>query len=544
MLIYSGCATESSIPPPVQVPESKTGGKIRVGISDPISIDPSNASDESSALIVRTMCDPLIQLDTVTGALSPAIAESWIISDGGRRFTVKLRKGVRFTDGQELTAEDVVFSLSRVAREETASPLGRLLSPIQGYEEFRQREQQDTERPSETLRGLRVVAKNAFEINLKQGNADYIRLLAHPLASPVSKKAFGKDPARFPERPVCSGPYRPAASWRPGDPIILLRRFPSYRPVNEGLAANGMGLASEIEFRVMPDAATELVEFKKETLEVAHLPRSAIGESAQFADKLIQAPGGGLEYIALPIGKEPFNRPGVRRALSAALDRSAVVRSALGGLATPALGYLPPTLGPEYRKNTCGRSTPPTPRVDTARELLAVAGISLEGRAMNLYFNDEFGNRELMEEVGRQWGAAFGLLPQLVPSEWAPYITRARERGFDGPFRMSWIPPYLGSDGYLGALFHSTNPENFSGFNSQDFDRILERVARRQASTSGRDADYRQLEDLVCNQMPVIPIGFGLQNHLVNRSRIGNLDGRPMADRSTGDVELRGLFLR
>ena len=67
---------------------ARRGGVLRVAITRPGSIEPGNAYEPSGALVVRTMCDTLISIDPETGALRPALAESWIVSDQGARFTV------------------------------------------------------------------------------------------------------------------------------------------------------------------------------------------------------------------------------------------------------------------------------------------------------------------------------------------------------------------------------------------------------------------------------------------------------------------------
>ena len=543
--VLASCTTGNKIEPPAARPEATRGGRIVVGISEPISIEPSNAADPSGTLVVRTMCDPLVQIDPLSGELVGAIAESWQVTDGGKRITVKLRKGVRFHDGSELTSEDVAFSLSRVASEEAASPLAPLLRPVEGYAQVHGDEEVDEQRLRETLRGLRIIEKYSFEINLTEAHADMVALLGHPLASPVPKKVVERDPDAFAARPVCAGPYQLAAPWRPGQAAISLRRFAGYRAVNEGYTAAGRGYADEIEFRIASDEETEVVQFEAGQLDVAHVPRVGLPQARQRGSDLVVAPAPVVNYLGFPTRVAPFDQPRVRAALSMALDRRALAAAVEGGAAISARGFLPPTLGGDVRGSGCGAFIPERAQAGRARELLSSASVDLTGTPVKLYFNDEFGHRQVMEGVAAQWRAALGLDVQLVPQSWEAHLARATSVvGFDGPFRMSWAGAYASPDAYLAPLFSSDQigSDNLSYFSDAGFDRLLHRVARRAGDADDRRLDYEQLEDVVCAQLPAIPLTFGVSAHLVRRQRLASARG-VFTDVFSGDVLLRELHV-
>ena len=541
-----GCAEDVELAPPAAPSEAKPGGRLVVGISEPTSIEPSNAADAAGALIVRTMCDPLIQLDPLTGALVPAIAESWQLTDAGRRFTIKLREGVLFHDGRELTAEDVVFSLSRTADDETASPLAGLLQPILGYEQVHGDEEATDERLRTMLQGLRVIENYSFEITLKEPRAEFIRMLAHPLSSPISKEAAEADPVAFARLPVCAGPYRLSEPWSAGqDSTVRLTRFDDYKPVNEGYTAAGRGYADEIEFRMFADRQVEYDEFLTGGLDAAHVPRAQIADPERTTGVLVQSPSPTLEYIGLPTAVAPFDDVNVRRALSQAIDRQVIVAAAYTGAAVPARGILPPTLGDTYRESACGGLVPVTADVDAARATLSASGVDLNGRRIALTFNDEFGHRALVEAVAQQWKAAFAVEVELVPLAWESYIALGEGvAGFDTPFRLSWVAEYPSADAYLAPLFSSTNigRTNLTRFDDPEFDRILDRVARRAVDPGDRRLDYQRLEDLACDQMPLIPVVFPTTNHLVSEDLASARGG--FADSITADLLLRELYRR
>lgn len=547
-LVATSCTDDGGIDAPSAAEAARAGGLITVGINPPSSLEPSNAADPSSALVVRTMCDPLVQTDPVSGAIKPAMAESWIISDDGRRFTIKLRKGMRFHDGSEVTSDDAVFSLARVASEQAASPLALLLRDVKGFAKVHG-DEKASERAARALEGARAVSKYGFEITLDNPNADFIRVLAHPLSSIVPKRVVERDPVGFASRPVCAGPYRLAAAWSPnsGATAIRLERFGRYRPVNEAYTGAGRGYADEIEFRILPDPAAELDRYQAGDLDVAHVPRSRVAQARLAGADLVQAPAPTFEYIGLPNRRAPFDNAAVRVALSRALDRRALVRRVFDDAALPAQGFVPPTLGAAHRDAACGTGAPDGGDVEGARATLAASGVDLAAAGeVALYFNDEFGHRALVDDVARQWQTALGMRVRPVPMPWERYLAQAASvGGFDAPFRLSWSSQVPSPDAYLAPLFDSNNAgrDNLSFFSDPDFDRMLERVARRSEKERDRRLDYQQLEDMVCESMPVVPIDFGVTLHLVRQSKLASARG-PLTDLSTGNVLLRELYVK
>lgn len=545
-LFAASCMSSNPIDAPSVPAGAVRGGRLVVGISEPTAIEPSNAADPSATLVVRTMCDPLVQADPRTGRLVGAIAESWQVSDGGTRVTVKLRKGVRFHDGSELTADDAVFSLSRAASEEAASPLAPLLRPIDGYRQVRGEEEVDEPRNREVLSGLRVIEKYSFEMKLVDAHADMIDVLAHPLASPVPKKLVQRDPIAFAARPVCAGPYQLTAPWQPGSPAITLRRFPGYKPVNEGYSGAGHGYAEEIEFRILADQAAELSEFETGNLDVAHVPRDRHSDAVEaYGDMAVVAPAPRLLYLGLPTRVAPFDRREVRGELSRVLNRRDLAGAVEGGAAAPARGFLPPAVGAAHRPTGCGRLSPIDPDLSTTRNSLGAARSAGEEVRPKLYFNDEFGNRSVAEAIAAQWRATLNIEVDLVPQSWEAHLALATSpAGFDGPFLMSWAGPYPSPDAFLSPLFESNRirSENFSHFADPTFDRLLQRVARREAGAEERALDYQQVEDRACGQMPIIPLAFEQSAYLVRRPQIGATRDS-VTDLSSGQVLLRELYV-
>lgn len=551
-LLASGCRQESGVAGRPPKAGAKSGGNLIVGITEPGSIEPSSANVFESAgnLVIRTICDPLIQFDPVDGRARAAIAESWIISDEGLRITVKIRKDVFFHSGEEVNAEDVVFALSRIARKDYGSPVAAQLESVVGYElvhgdaSLEEQEGVD-ERFLLSLQGLRVLDNYSFEIRLKEKRADFLRILGHPLSSPIPKQVVEKDPKNFAKKPECTGPYRLSEPWTPGMPAIKLERFDRYYSRNDGFSRGGKGYPDTIEFRIFPNEDAAFSEYIAGNLDVAPVPRPRIEEAR--GQNLVSGVTGNLDYIGLPTSLAPFNNRNVRVAFSQALDRQSIVQSVFAGLGTSAAGFLPPALGSYYRKDACGKNAPVAGDIDAAKATLAKTKVVLPGTVFKFYYNDEFDNRKIVEAVAAQWSAAFGIKFELQAMEWEEYLAKGvQPPGFDGPFRLGWGPQYPSADRYLAPLFHSGSigQNNLTFFANEEFDRSLEKRARRAETEEDLEVEYQSLEDIACTHMPIVPVSFAGKAHVVDKEKLDSAANDVFSDLTTGEVLVRELFVR
>jgi ABC-type transport system substrate-binding protein len=258
LTLVGACTTDSSAPTRVAKNGAHPGGTLRVGITTPASVEPSNAFEPASSLIGAATCDTLVQTDVVTGELRPAMAEAWVISDSGKRFTIKLRKGLRTHGGRKLTASDVVFSLNRLASAENASYEARLLRPIVGFDLVHGDKPTDDEHKRTHLAGVRVLEGSSLEIKLTKRHADFMRIFTHVATAPVPKAAAERDPDAFSRQPDCVGPYALTGPWSPSDTTVTLRRDPRYRGRGKAHTAHGAGYADRIELLVFKDQEAAL----------------------------------------------------------------------------------------------------------------------------------------------------------------------------------------------------------------------------------------------------------------------------------------------
>ena len=301
----------------------RPGGTITVAIGRPGAIDPANAYEPNAVLVARTLCDTLLTIDPVTGDVRAGLADAWLVSNSGSRIMVRLRRGAKFSDGSAITAQDVAASISRAASAEFAGSAAELLRPIAGFDEIRGERRARTPRNRRELAGVVAVTDRAVEISLSRPGAAFLRVLTHPVTAPVPRRLASAAAVDFSRRPVCAGAYRLRQAWTPGDATIALLRVAKYRGPRPAYA-------DRIEFRIGADSGA------------ADIARVPAGDAAATAT----APSPQVEYLGLPAAaNSPFANPNLRRALSLAIDRTAIAHDVYRGGRDPATGFIPPAAG-------------------------------------------------------------------------------------------------------------------------------------------------------------------------------------------------------
>lgn len=533
-LFLASCTADASPALRRADPGARTGGVLRVGITTPGSVDPGNVYEPSGDLIVRTMCTPLLAADPETSELLPAIIEFWLVTDGGAGLTLRLREGVRFSDGTPLTAEDVAFTLSRIASAEYASTSAELLAPITGYRELHGDAPTEDESARRRLAGVAFRDERTVQMSLTTPQADFVRVFTSALTAPVSQAAAEADPSTFGRAPVCVGPYRLREPFAPGDPSLTLVRSEAYEPVDTSLTGGGRSYPDSIEFRFYADP--EAAAAAQEAGEVDVAPARP-----QDTQGVQVGPGPDVEYIGLPATPGGFDQPAVRHAMSLALDREALVQAVFPGTRSTADGFFPATAP---AADSC-ESAPPRSDVAKARSLLTELGADLSAVRVPFYFNDELRHKAMVEELARQWRDTLGFQAVPTPLSFADFVARGEGRpGFDGLFRFSWSSPFADVDGYVAPLFGTAGigRSNFTRFSDPALDDLIIRGARRAQDPADREIAYERVTDRLCEVMPMIPITNSLSRWLV-ADQVGSASGSYI-DGSTGQPLLRELFLR
>jgi peptide/nickel transport system substrate-binding protein len=285
---------------------SPSNGVINIAVlSSPNSLDPRIGSDETSQRIHTLVYDYLLALDDrlrVVGGL----AESWEQADPVT-YIVRLRKGVKFHDGHELTADDVVFTFGCFIDPNFVSPRKgayRSLKSVEAVDPY-------------TVRFTLKEPFGSFPINL---------------VMPVVPKGSGPE---LRDHPIGTGPYTFVSM--AVDDHVQLAAFPGYfrgRPANDGVV-----------LKVVPDEIMRALELRKGTIDmvVNDLSPDVVHQLAEEKSVTIaESPGTDYAYVGVNMRDPVLQDKRVRHALGYAINRQAIVDHLRRGLARPAIGILPP----------------------------------------------------------------------------------------------------------------------------------------------------------------------------------------------------------
>jgi ABC-type transport system substrate-binding protein len=528
---------------------ARPGGTVTVGIVAPTSIDPALVppADAAGTLVVRTMCDSLLGTDPVNGGLRPDLVAGVQVGADGTIVTLRLRRGLRFSDGRLLSAADVVAALTRVARPEVASPRAAALRHVFGYQQL----QQDETKAHGRLAGLAAPDPRTVQIALTTPDSGWVRELASVVGVPIPRR-YARDNGfgAFSAQPVCVGPYRLSGRWRPADSSITLVRARGYDGGNPGDTLAGRGWADRIVFRIYASQHAAYDAYLHGEVDLAQVPSGASDVATRrLGVDVAAAENATLGYIGLPVTRAPFDDPVVRRALSMAIDRRAIVRDVYHGGRTPAQGLYPPVVGDDvWRPAACGRATPVTADAAGARALLGPRLASLRHTTWPVYVDDEFANKALMTQIAAQWHRALGISVRLVGMNFADYLPKATQApGFDGPFRLSYASAASAPSDYVRDLLTSASVDTSNA--TRFVDRGIEQVFSHEASThfgARGDAGWRAIEQRFCAQLPLIPLTFNDQVwawRATVGAALGHASGHQL-DRATGLPLLRECYRR
>ena len=340
-------ATLPDIPNPKVIKAGKigrSGGTLITGeISDPRTFNSIVAQETSSSVPLGRVFDGLVETNFETTEVEPALAESWTTSADGRTWTFKLRKGVRFHDGVEFTADDVVFNMEaaftpgvQTSRRDVLTTAGKPIKwrKIDAYTV----ELQTAEPFGAFLRAItsNILPKHKLEAALHAGGADF-------------NKTWGVNTA--PREIVGTGPFI-MQSYVPGERIVFLRN-PRYWKV-DGQGNRLPYLARHVQLIVGNLDALHLKFQAGETDVYVLRPREFAEFKAreQAGKYTIYEPGptSGTEFLELnmnPQGIKPpklawFSNVKFRQAIAYAIDRSAVANQVYGGRAQPQFGPVTP----------------------------------------------------------------------------------------------------------------------------------------------------------------------------------------------------------
>lgn len=470
-LFMTGCAKTE---PPVA--EAKTDIVIATAV-DFITMDPADANDTLSGSCQRTMMEGLFGFDDQMKVI-PLLATEYTANEQATEFTIKLREGVKFTDGALWNADAAIANLNRLADQTQGLKRNSLFKIIK-----------------ENVK----VDENTIKIVLSEPFGAMINTLAHPAAlmvSPLALEKYGKD---VKSNPVGTGRYV-FKEWTPGVSLTVTRNdeywggasdFTSitFKPVTESGSRIAMLQSGDADF-IFP-VPTEHMETLKAD---ANITVSAI-------------PSIITRYITLNVEKEPFNNPKVRQALNYAMDKDAYGKIVYNGLVDKMDSLIAPNV--QYYSG----QTPYEFNIEKAKALLTEAGYP-NGFETTLWTSNTTTSVKAGQFIQQQY-AAIGVNVKVEAMETAtldskltgyPQGTPGKDAGVE-MYLIGWSPSTGDADWGLRPLAAAESfppvSYNMSYYNNPEFDAYVYE-ALKTADPAKRAEAYKVAQKIVWDDAPMV----------------------------------------
>lgn len=483
-------------PDPTKAEQAAADGVLLVGNgAEPDTLDPHLLVGIPEANIVSALGEGLVVQDPDrVDAVRPGVAERWSHSPDFRRWTFHLRKNAKWSDGRAVTAADFVYSFRRILSPKLGADGADLLYVIRNARGYNRGEIAD-------FGDVGIAAPTPYRLDFTLAYPDpyLLPMLAGTSFFPVNREAVeaggaGDDPRNrwaAAGRYVGNGPFVLTA-WEPGH-AITVERNPQYWDVAH------VGL-NEIRFVPIEDPAREVAEFLRGGLHLTDgIPAADEARiKGQWPDALMRDDMLTTEVYSLNTRRPPLADVRVRRALSLAIDRAALVAQLPSR--PVASGGLVPSGMPGYAS-----VAPPSPDPLAARALLAQAGFP-DGRGfppLSVLVNRHPVNERVAAIVARQWRETLGITVTVEAVAWKDYLARVERRDF-AIARAGWVASYPDPGSFLDLML-GDGPSNETGWSDPGFDALLA-GARMQSDAPARMAAMRRAEDRMLAQQPVIPL--------------------------------------
>ena len=483
------------------------------------SLDPAFAKNQSVMWAIHQLYNTLVEVDA-DNQLKPSLAKSWEVAADNLTFIFHLRTDVYFHDdavfadgkGRRLTAQDIEYSFKRIIDKNVASPGAWIFN-----------------NKIDSADGFKALNDSTFQLKLVRPFQPILGILSMQYCSIVAKEAVDKYGSNFRRHPVGSGPFAMVA-WEEGQALVLKRNMNYFEKDSSGYA---LPYLDGIKISFFNSKATEFLEFQQNRLDFIN------DIEASFKDEILTKTGNlkkewqgklllqkhpylNTEYLGILVDgenemvkKSPLRLQKIRQAINYGFDRQKMML---------------------YLRNSIGTA---------AESGFVPAGLpSFDAVKVKGYHYNPAKAKQLLEEAGFLNGTnlpAIKLLTIPVYADFAGYVANELQQiGIKVEveaiqksllleqtsksqalfFRASWIADYPDAENYLG-VFYGKNPAppNYTRYKNPVYDALYEKAIAEKNDTI-RYSIYQQMDQLIINDAPVVPLWYDIAIHLVHTNII------------------------
>jgi ABC-type dipeptide transport system, periplasmic component len=446
--------------------------------TDVATFDPSNSASLDDSQVYVNIYDQLVNVDK-DGKFVPVLAESWDVSTDGKKYTFHIRKGVKFHNGEELKASDVVFSFETAKKSPYLSGQFSEIGEVKAIDDY------------------------TVEVNLQNSFAPFL-LSLYDNFYVLNEKAVKNAGDKYGEQPVGTGPYKFVKHNTGVD--VVLERFDDYW--------GGKAPIKNVVYKIITDQNTALIALKTGEVdflyEIPAISRETVKSNKKLS--LIESSTIRLSYVIMNVTAKPFDNVKVRQAINYAIDKKKAITVATEGLATPTDSI--------FSKDIFGYSEIKGYEYNTqrAKDLLAEAGypngfsVTLKTMAGPL----EKVIQSVQEDLGK-----IGITAKIEVGEKNAYIQALQK----GDYAIGDISCSVGSDAdYYSILFGTGSQANFSKYSNAKVDDLFKN-GRETTDNKQRAGIYHELAQLISDDAVIVPLYYPINLSAGNANlNVGYID--------------------
>ncbi len=463
--------------------------------SAPLTVDPADHRERNSETVIRNMFDGLVTRDTVSGVHNE-LAEAFNWADD-TTLEITLRQGVKFHNGTEMTADDVVFTFERVIKENAidypeahTSPRKGLIAPLESIEK---------------------TGDYTVVMHFSAPWSPAMQMLVHQQIVPMAYLQEVGTKA-FIEAPVGTGPFK-FVSAQPGFTEIVMEKFADYYGGAPDLEPVSPACVDTAVFRVIPEASTRVAALLAGEVDIIqNVPAELVSTLEQVPGIQIKSGAGTTpQWMEMNVNKAPFDDVRVRQAMNYAVDKQLLIDAIFGGKAVALPGPLSP-----YNNYVNKALKPYEYNTEKALALLAEAGwtdsdgdtmLDKNGQIFSFTIDTEEYLRAMAEAVAGQL-RLIGIDASVRIWEYSvvkPLLQAGERQAFLGDWGDSAFDPV----GHMEAKWHGLVAEtsygrgNFSGYNNERVNELIKQ-GETTIDPAARVTIYDEAQQLIYDEAPAI----------------------------------------
>lgn len=500
-LLLASCSFESKTPLSAGIDQTlanqPTGRFFNYSAGgEPEYLDPALVSDNVSTGIALSLFEGLLAPDPKGGAPRPGVAKSWETSADRRTYTFHLRENARWSNGDPVTAQDFVYSWTRVLDPTTASSYVFIMYPIKNAKAYYEGTLKDR-----SQLGFKALDSHTLQVKLENPTPYFIELVSYVTLNPVHQATVEAHGPRWvhPEHMVSNGPFK-MTEWSPNKQITVVK--------NEHYWDASSVRIPGIHFLAVEDRDTALKMYDSGQLDVLWNPPESKVPSLMSRPDFEFTPLLATYYYEINTLRPVFQDPRIRRALSYAINRRELCEKYLQKTKLPSVTLVPPYIS--GYKSPQGVGFDP----EKAKKLLAEAGYTDPKTfpTISITYNTQESHKLIAQVIQSMWKNHLGINVTLQNEEFKSFLKTMRTKNFDIG-RSGWAGDYADPNTFM-EIYLSDSSQNQAGWKNDTYDQLVT-MAWSEADTQKRIQYFQDAEKILLNEAPLIPLYTNTMAYLV-----------------------------